>query len=205
MPESDRNIVVMKGIDKSFPGVHALQNVDFSLAKGEIHALVGENGAGKSTLIKILTGVDRADRGTIELDGRVVVVRSPLQAQELGISTVYQEVNLCPNLTVAENILIGRQPSRFGVSVDWKKLNTQAREYLKHITYFRGSRVYDIARFIGADTTMPADLVQGLWDVLSPQAEEWRKLGVFGPAVKVPDDAPLQNRLLALMGRDPQR
>jgi uncharacterized protein (TIGR03086 family) len=80
-----------------------------------------------------------------------------------------------------------------------------AREYLKHITYFRGSRVYDIARFIGADTTMPADLVQGLWDVLSPQAEEWRKLGVFGPAVKVPDDAPLQNRLLALMGRDPQR
>ena len=73
------------------------------------------------------------------------------------------------------------------------------------ITYFRGSRVYDIARFIGADTTMPADLVQGLWDVLSPQAEEWRKLGVFGPAVKVPDDAPLQNRLLALMGRDPQR
>ena len=133
MPESDRNIVVMKGIDKSFPGVHALQNVDFSLAKGEIHALVGENGAGKSTLIKILTGVDRADRGTIELDGRVVVVRSPLQAQELGISTVYQEVNLCPNLTVAENILIGRQPSRFGVSVDWKKLNTQAREYLKQL------------------------------------------------------------------------
>jgi simple sugar transport system ATP-binding protein len=129
MPE----IVVMKGIDKSFPGVHALQNVDFNLAQGEIHALVGENGAGKSTLIKILTGVDRADAGTIELAGNPVVVRSPLHAQELGISTVYQEVNLCPNLTVAENLLIGRQPSRFGVSVDWKKLNAQAREVLMQL------------------------------------------------------------------------
>ena len=80
-----------------------------------------------------------------------------------------------------------------------------AREYLKHITYFRGSRVYDIARFIGADTTMPADLVQGLWDELVPQAEDWRKMGVFGPAVEVPADAPLQDRLLALTGRDPRR
>ncbi len=80
-----------------------------------------------------------------------------------------------------------------------------AREYLKHITYFRGGRVYDIARFIGADTTMPPDLVQGLWDVVAPQAEEWRALGVFGPAVEVSDDAPLQDRLLALTGRDPRR
>jgi uncharacterized protein (TIGR03086 family) len=80
-----------------------------------------------------------------------------------------------------------------------------AREYLKHITYFRGSRVYDIARFIGADTTMPAELVQGLWDELVPQAEEWRKMGVFGPAVEIPDDAPLQDRLLALTGRDSRR
>ena len=79
------------------------------------------------------------------------------------------------------------------------------REYLKHITYFRGSRVYDIARFIGADTSLPADLVQGLWDELAPQAEEWRKMSVFGPAVEVPDDAPLQDRLLALTGRDPRR
>jgi simple sugar transport system ATP-binding protein len=123
----------MTGIDKSFPGVHALQNVDFSVAKGEIHALVGENGAGKSTLIKILTGADRANKGSISLDGHIVSIRSPLHAQELGISTVYQEVNLCQNLTVAENLLIGRQPSRFGISVDWKKLNAQAREYLKEL------------------------------------------------------------------------
>jgi uncharacterized protein (TIGR03086 family) len=79
------------------------------------------------------------------------------------------------------------------------------REYLKHITYFRAGRVYDIARFIGADATMPAALVQGLWDELAPQAEEWRKMGVFGPAVEVPEDAPLQDRLLALTGRDPRR
>ena len=133
MPDPDRNIIVMKGIDKSFPGVHALQNVDFSLLPGEIHALVGENGAGKSTLIKVLTGVDRVDKGTIELDGQTVVVRSPLHAQELGISTVYQEVNLCPNLTVAENLLIGRQPTRFGISVDWKAINARARETLKEL------------------------------------------------------------------------
>jgi uncharacterized protein (TIGR03086 family) len=80
-----------------------------------------------------------------------------------------------------------------------------AREYLQHITYFRGGRVYDLARFIGADTTMPADLVQGLWDELVPQAEEWRKIGVLGPAVEVPADAPLQDRLLGLTGRDPRR
>jgi simple sugar transport system ATP-binding protein len=133
VPDSTNDFVVMTGIDKSFPGVHALINVDFSVAKGEIMALVGENGAGKSTLIKILTGADHADKGTIAFDGGIVSIGSPLHAQELGISTVYQEVNLCPNLTVAENLLIGRQPSRFGVSVDWKKLNAKAREYLKEL------------------------------------------------------------------------
>jgi len=78
-----------------------------------------------------------------------------------------------------------------------------AREYLKHVTSFRGLRVYDIARFIGADTTMPPDLVRGLWDEIAPSAEEWRKLGVYGPAVPVPEDAPLQDRLVGLTGRHP--
>jgi monosaccharide-transporting ATPase len=133
MPDSSTDIVVMTGIEKSFPGVRALEGVDFSLARGEIHALVGENGAGKSTLIKILTGVDRADRGTIQFQGKPVTVRSPLQAQEIGISTVYQEVNLCPNLTVAENIMIGRQPTRFHFSVDWKSLNAQATKYMTEL------------------------------------------------------------------------
>ncbi len=124
------DIVVMDNIDKSFPGVHALQKVSFALARGEIHALVGENGAGKSTLIKILTGVERPDGGTITLDGTEVAIRSPLHAQSLGISTVYQEVNLCPNLTVAENLLIGRQPMKRG-HVDWSAMNEQAREILR--------------------------------------------------------------------------
>jgi simple sugar transport system ATP-binding protein len=119
----------MKGIYKSFPGVHALEDVDFTLGKGEIHALVGENGAGKSTLIKVLTGVERPDKGVITLDGKEVSIRSPQHAQELGISTVYQEVNLCPNLTVAENILIGREPMKWG-SIDWKSMNARARQIL---------------------------------------------------------------------------
>ncbi|MGA3056795.1 MAG: sugar ABC transporter ATP-binding protein [Candidatus Limnocylindrales bacterium] len=133
MPDTNRDIVVMTGIDKTFPGVHALQKVSFSVGRGEIHALVGENGAGKSTLIKILTGVDRADEGTIEFDGRIVSIHSPLQAQQLGISTVYQEINLCPNLTVAENLLIGRQPRRLGIAINWKALNARAREFLKQL------------------------------------------------------------------------
>lgn len=78
-----------------------------------------------------------------------------------------------------------------------------AREYLKHITSFRGLRAYDIAKFIGADTTLPPDLVRGLWDEIAPSAEEWRKLGVYGPAVPVRDDAPLQQKLLGLTGRQP--
>jgi simple sugar transport system ATP-binding protein len=89
------DILSVKGITKSFPGVLALEGVDFSLKKGEIHALMGENGAGKSTLIKIVTGVEHPDQGSIEFDGRLVEVRSPQAAQTIGISTVYQEVNLC--------------------------------------------------------------------------------------------------------------
>jgi monosaccharide-transporting ATPase len=131
MAESD-DIVKMKGIDITFPGVHALEKVDFTLRRGEIHALVGENGAGKSTLIKVLTGVEHQDSGTITLDGKEVSIKSPQHAQELGISTVYQEVNLCPNLTVAENIMIGRAPMKFG-SVDWATTNAQARQLLKEL------------------------------------------------------------------------
>src|SRR5699024_10002101 len=98
----------MKNIHKSFTGVKALQGVDFTLRKGEIHALMGENGAGKSTLIKVLTGVYTKDEGQIILDGQEVTIRSPQEAQKLGISPVYQEITLCPNLSVAENMYIGR-------------------------------------------------------------------------------------------------
>jgi len=123
----------MLEITKSFPGVLALEKVDFSLRKGEIHALVGENGAGKSTLIKVLTGVEQPDKGTIELDGEIVHVRSPQHSQELGISTVYQEVNLCTNISVAENIMLGREPYRFG-SIDWKKMNELAQNAINRLS-----------------------------------------------------------------------
>lgn len=130
MAESNNYLVSMAGIHKSFPGVQALEAVDFTLKRGEIHALVGENGAGKSTLIKILTGVERQDTGTITLEGKEILIRSPQHAQELGISTVYQEINLCPNLTVAENVLIGREPRKLG-SIDWKTMNTRAQQILQ--------------------------------------------------------------------------
>jgi simple sugar transport system ATP-binding protein len=132
MAEPSTEIVSMKGIYKYYPGVQALDNVDFSLRRGEVHALVGENGAGKSTLIKVLTGVDQPDAGTIMLDQQKVTIRSPQHAQALGISTVYQEINLCTNLTVAENILIGREPMRWG-SIDRKAMNTSAKEVLKRL------------------------------------------------------------------------
>lgn len=129
---SDLPLVSMHCINKSFPGVQALMDVDFDLKYGEVHALMGGNGAGKSTLIKVLTGVERPDSGRIFLAGKEVHVRSPQHAQTLGISTVYQEINLCPNLTVAENILIGREPLRFG-SINWKRLNAQASEILSRV------------------------------------------------------------------------
>ena len=132
MTINDDCVLNIKGISKTFPGVVALENVDFSLRRGEIHALVGENGAGKSTLIKIMTGVEHPDSGTIELDNKPVQVRSPQHSQEIGISTVYQEVNLCTNISVAENIMLGFEPHRFG-SIDWKKLNAFARQALKKL------------------------------------------------------------------------
>jgi len=125
-------VLSMKAISKTFPGVTALENVDFNLKRGEIHALMGENGAGKSTLIKVLTGVEHLDTGSIELNGQPVQVKSPQHSQEIGISTVYQEVNLCTSITVAENIMLGYEPHRFG-SIDWKKVNAFARQALKKL------------------------------------------------------------------------
>ena len=125
-------LLEMRHIDKVFPGVKALSNVDFTLHAGEIHSLMGENGAGKSTLVKVLTGVYPKDGGTIHLNGKEIYPKTPKEAQEEGISTVYQEVNLCPNLTVAENIFIGREPRRFGF-IDWKEVNRRSIELLKKL------------------------------------------------------------------------
>ncbi len=128
-----QNVIVMKEISKFFPGVVALEKVDFALRKGEIHALVGENGAGKSTLIKVLTGVEQPDQGSIELNGKHIQVRSPQHSQELGISTVYQEVNLCTNISVAENIMLGHEPYRFG-SIQWQKMNELAQKAINRLS-----------------------------------------------------------------------
>ena len=130
----DNVVLTMRGITMTFPGVKALDDVDFTLRKGEIHALMGENGAGKSTLIKCLTGVNDFESGEIRVDGIDGPVRnhSTLDAQKKGISTVYQEVNLCPNLSVAENLFIGREPMK-GFVIDRKAMVRRARQLMEQL------------------------------------------------------------------------
>ena len=123
-------VLQLRGIHKKFPGVHALKGVDFTLRAGEIHALLGENGAGKSTLIKVMTGVYTRDGGDILLDGNAIFPGNTGDAQALGVSTVYQEVNLLPNLSVAHNIYLGREPKRWGL-IDWKTINQKSHALLK--------------------------------------------------------------------------
>ena len=125
-------VVEMDDIEIGFPGVKALDRVSFRLFQGEVHALMGENGAGKSTLIKALTGVYSIDAGTIMVLGQPQRFSTPAEAQAAGISTVYQEVNLCSNLTVEENILLGREPRRRG-SIDWAGVRTRAKEVLAEL------------------------------------------------------------------------
>jgi len=132
---SDRLLLEMRHISKSFPGVHALQDVSFDLKAGEVHALVGENGAGKSTLIKILSGVYTLDSGTILIDGEPVEVRDPAHAKALGVATVYQELNLVPHMTVMENLFLGHLPTRGSLLpfVHWKALRDKTIEVLKYL------------------------------------------------------------------------
>jgi monosaccharide-transporting ATPase len=132
MASGNADVVLQaRGLCKSFAGIAALEGVDLILRAGEVHALMGQNGAGKSTLIKLLTGVMRPDSGEMWVSGQAVSPSSPAEAQHLGISTVYQEVNLCPNLSVAENIVGGRYPRRrWTRAIDWNAVNAQARGVL---------------------------------------------------------------------------
>jgi simple sugar transport system ATP-binding protein len=132
MTEGHSPILEVRGISKRFPGVQALSGVNFRMFEGEVHALMGQNGAGKSTLIKVLTGVYPSDSGQITLDGKIIQPTGPLDAQRCGISTVYQEVNLCPNLSVAENILLGRGQSN-GFALSWKDMRKKARALLAEL------------------------------------------------------------------------
>ena len=126
----NETVLTMRNIDKIFPGTRALNNVDFTLRRGEVHALMGENGAGKSTLIKVLTGVYEKDGGTIQVEGAEAHIHSPQDAQNVGISTVYQEITLCPNLTVAENMFIGRSKDTL---IPWKNWEKRATEILTNL------------------------------------------------------------------------
>lgn len=130
--DSSAPLLQMRGMGKRFPGVIALSGVDFSVRAGEIHALLGENGAGKSTLIKVLTGVHPPDEGEVTLAGQTIRPTSPKDAEQSGISTVYQEVNLIPALSVAENIALGRQPGRFGF-LNWRAIRKHAKAALERL------------------------------------------------------------------------
>ena len=131
----DNVVLTARGISMTFPGVKALENVDFTLRKGEIHALMGENGAGKSTLIKCLTGINDFEAGEIHVDGIEGPVKnhSTRDAQNVGISTVYQEVNLCPNLSVAENLFIGREPMTKYHTIDRKACNLRSQKIMDEL------------------------------------------------------------------------
>jgi len=127
-------VLQARGLGKRFGATLALDGVDLALRAGEVHALMGQNGAGKSTLIKLLTGVERPDRGSVELDGRVIAPSTPMEAQREGIGTVYQEVNLCPNLSVAENLYAGRYPRRRRLRmIDWRQVRDGARSLLRQL------------------------------------------------------------------------
>ena len=125
--QGDGNILTLCKVSKEFPGVKALNNVDFTLRKGEVHALVGENGAGKSTLMKILSGAYSKDSGTIVFDGKEIEITSPKASEKMGISIIYQELNLIHRMSVAENIFLGRAPKKNGV-IQWKKMYKDAKE-----------------------------------------------------------------------------
>ena len=120
-------LLQMKNIHKKFPGVYALQHVDFDLKSGEVHALLGENGAGKSTLIKVLGGIYRAEEGKIVIQGKETLINSVADARETGISIIHQEIMLVPNMTIAENIFMGREPTTRLGGVNYRRMNTEAQ------------------------------------------------------------------------------
>src|SRR5665647_3691150 len=123
----------MEKIYKSFPGVNALKDVNLSINKSEVMALVGENGAGKSTLMSILSGIYQKDSGEIYFEGKLVNIASPLDAQKMDISTIHQELNLMPNLSVGENIFIAREKRKLHYLIDKKKTNADASALMKYV------------------------------------------------------------------------
>jgi ribose transport system ATP-binding protein len=139
--QEDHPLLIMRSISKSFPGVKALDNVNFEAKAREIHCLVGENGAGKSTLMKVLSGVYQADSGEIFIEGNLVRITDPLQGRKLRISILYQELDLVPSLSVAENVFLGIEPRTNTGGVDWRKLRQGARDMLASLSVDLDTRV----------------------------------------------------------------
>jgi ribose transport system ATP-binding protein len=152
-----RVLLEMKGIGKSFPGVKALEGVNLTIREGQVHALLGENGAGKSTLIKILSGAYTRDEGEVFFDGEPADIKTPADAERLGISTIYQEFNLAPNMTIAENIFLGHLPIKAG-RIDWATVKGRSRELLDSL-----------------DVSLPVDTMTGTLSVAQQQMVEIAK------------------------------
>ena len=150
----------VSGVEKSFPGVKALSNIDFAVRKGTVHALCGENGAGKSTLMKIIMGLYKADKGQIYLDEKPVEIKNPIQARELGIAMVAQELNYVPELTVEENLFLGRLPVNKFKKVDWKKVREEAAKVLKEegLTYAPDEQLKNLIANYAYDKMYNAEL-----------------------------------------------
>ncbi|BCV22698.1 sugar ABC transporter ATP-binding protein [Moorella sp. Hama-1] len=159
------NILAMKSITKSFPGVKALQGIDFCVSKGEVHCLAGANGAGKSTLMKILSGAYQADSGEIWIEGKRVYLRNPIDALQAGIGIIYQELSIVPKLTAAENIFLNNYPQK-GLIVDWRKISQLSREMFAAI----GIKNIDVDRPVEALTIGHQQLVE-LVKVLARKAK----------------------------------
>ena len=144
-------LLKISGIDKTFPGVKALTQASLSVYAGQAMALIGENGAGKSTLMKVLTGIYTKDAGSIEYLGREVAFRNPRESQQAGISIIHQELNLIGELSIAENIFLGREPlTRFG-SINWKILYRDADALLARLSFPFASDTPNIRRLLGVE------------------------------------------------------
>ena len=145
--------IELRGISKSFPGVKALDNVNFAVRKGTVHCLCGENGAGKSTLMKVINGLYKQDTGEILIDGKPVEIRDPIQAREYGIAMIAQELNYIPEMSIEENVFLGRLPVKKFGNIDWKEVRTETLRFLEQegaSSRGHGSRSAETARSLTA-------------------------------------------------------
>ena len=154
-----QSLLKVRNVSKKFPGVLALDDVDFDLAAGEVHALLGENGAGKSTLVKIITGAYRLDSGSLSIDGKEVHFHSPADAQAAGIGVIYQEFSLVSSLSVAENLFLGEYPRRYGL-IDWGKMNRDASALLERFGV--NAQAQDVLANLGVATRQMIEILKVL-------------------------------------------